>query len=294
MYYINSSLLSYLLTGKYPADSNLIKNIINGVEGLGKKQVISISQSDINNEWIIDTEDMIKNKVDKPKPAENNDKDNKKVKPEFYVAIDNEEINKILNSSKKYYTRSISLLRFFVYLLTTLSKKKDSKYNGIGIVSITDMVEATGLNNKTVTSYLNSLVEYELIYRYKSKDFIKFEDGDIVEISHTYGRFKDKDKIDKIGKQHEEDYGEKLKTKHQKINKSKSDKTRGLSQMYKHVENCIKEGKPIPYDNKKCKEIYIAMCDLNIKNNKEHPERLKDLSIFKQFDFYKGEYITYE
>lgn len=291
MYYVNTSLLTYLLTGKYPADNNLIKNIVNGVESLANKSVLLISQSDINNEWIIDAEDMVMNRVDKPieasKEIDSSDKTKKQDKPEFYVAIDNKEIHKILTSTKIYYTRSISLLRFYVYVLSTLSKKKDSKYNGIGFASIQDMVDATGYNRKTISSYLGSLVELKLLHIYKAKDFIKFEDGDVIEISHTYGRFKDQTRIDEVGKQHEEEYGEKIKAKHQKINKAKSDKTRGLSQMFKYIEKCVDEGKEVPYGYRKCKEIYTTMCELNLKNNKEHPERFKDLSMFKKYDFYK-------
>jgi hypothetical protein len=124
-----------------------------------------------------------------------------------------------------------------------------------------------------------------LLYRYKSKDCIIFEDGGVKEISHTYGRYNDKDLVEKIGKQHEAEYGAKLTAKHIKIKKDKSDKTRGLSQMFRYIEKCVQEGQDIPYDKKKCKEIYDAMLVLNEKNETEHPERVKDLSIFSGYSF---------
>lgn len=287
MYYVNTSLLSYLLTGKYPADSNLVKNIKDGIEGLGKKSTLILSQSNTNNEWIIDAKDMVKDRVDKSKESETGDSEKKQ--KDFYVGVENTEIHKILLFSDKYYTRSISLLRFYIYILSTIHKKKDDKYTGVGFTSIQNMVDATGYNKKTISSYLRSLVELELLYIYKAKDFVLFDDGGIVEISHTYGRFKDKELIEKIGKEHEEEYGMNLKSKHVKIKKDNSDKTRGLSQMFRHAEDCLKEGKDIPYNKKKCKEIYIAMLELNEKNEANHPDRIKDLSIFSNYDFYKGE-----
>lgn len=284
MYYVNTSLLSYLLTGKYPADNNLIKNIKDGIEQLAMKSILIFSQSNVSNEWIVDAEDMVKDRVDKLKETDMCD-DNKQP-TDFYVAVENADIHQILLSSPKYYTRSISLLRFYIYVLSTIHKKKDDKYTGVGFTSIQSMVDATGYNKKTISAYLKSLVELELLYIYKAKDFILFEDGDIVEISHTYGKYKDKDLVDKIGKQHEEEYGEKLKSKHIKIRKDKSNKTRGLSQMFRHAEDCARAGKEIPYKYSKLREIYHSMVELNKKNEIEHPERIKDLSIFSGYDFY--------
>lgn len=284
-YYVNTSLLSYLLTGKYPADNNLVKNIAEGIEGLEKKYIIKfVISQEVKNEWLIDADLIVKDKVNKS--TENYIKKNDD-EVEYYSAVQESAINKILMLNERYYTKSISLLRFYIYLLTTIFKKKDDKNEGVGFTSIQKMVKDIGYNRKTITSYLATLSDLELIYIYKPKDFILFEDGDIIEISHTYGKYENKDKVIAAGKSHESKYGEKLKSKHKKVNKIKSDKTRGLSQKYRHIYRCFNEGKEIPYTYRQCKEIYDVMRELNKRNESEHPDRVKDLSLFIEYDFYE-------
>lgn len=272
-YFVRSDSLSYLLTRTYPPIKQIMKCIDYGMVELAKKQMIVISQSDKAHEWIIDTDPM---KID-----------NKKSPSDYYTRVDEKEIQKILTSNNQYYTRSISLINFYIYVLSTLFKKK-GEYEGVGFTSLSDMSELYGINVKTILSYLNQLEELELLYVYRAKDSIQFEDGEIREISHTYGRYKDKQKIIQVGSKHEEEYGIKMKAKFKKIQKIRGDTTRAASHKYKHIIKCLEECKEIPYTYKECKEIYLLMADYN-KRYSYKPERNKDLSVFKNFDFYNNE-----
>lgn len=271
-YFASTDILAYLLSNSYPANSRLTSAISNGIIGLAEKIMIILSQSAKTNEWILDLQIMID---DNKKKDTTHDK--------LYTIVDETSIHKILQSNTEYYTKSISLVRFYIYVLSTIFKVNNG-YKGVGFTSIENMSDTTGYNTKTVSLYLKQLEELELIYIYRAKDRIKFDTGEIVEITHTYGRYKDKDLIVKIGKTHEEEYGS--KGKHKRINKYKGDKTRGLSQKYVHLDKCLAEGKKNPYEYEVNRDIYFAMVELNKKYDEEGRKRGKDLSMFREFDFY--------
>ena len=281
-YFTNVDYLSYLLSKKYPSENNLKKHLYNGIIELEKGKYISFETKGSNNrEWIINLSKLIEdNKFDK----------DKKLLPEnSYTSIDKTGIRKIILLSDKYYTKSISLIRFYSYLLSTIYNKNGKKYKGVGFTSIKTMAIENDHNEKTISTYIKQLVDLELIYVFKSKDFIKFEDGGIVEISTTYGRFKDKDIINILGKQHEMEYGEKLKSKHTKINKTNGDKTRKYSQKFKFIYDCYVAEKENPYTYEENKEIFEVMYALNKKYANERKDRVKNLDVFREFDFYTEE-----
>lgn len=275
-YYANADYIAYLLSGVYPANNKFTSAISNGIIGLANKVMIILSQSAKTNEWILDLQIMI---------DDNKKKDTTQDK--LYTIVDEADIHKIILSNGEFFTKSISLVKFYVYVLSTIFKS-GTEYKGVGFTSVDSMSSTTGYNTKTVSAYLKQLEELELIYIYRAKDRIKFDTGEIVEITHTYGRYKDKDLVNRIGKTHEEEYG--AKAKHKRINKSIGDKTRGLSQKYVHLDKCLDAGKKNPYKYKENREIYFAMVELNKKYDEEGRNRIKDLSMFKEFDFYNGEY----
>lgn len=269
LYYVNTRQMVYLLTKKYPFKGNLDKNILAGINGLISKGVIDKIYYDDkidSSEWILDLKNIISSYE----------------KKEYYSMLDSSEINKILLLNESYCTRSVSIVRFYSYILSTISKTGNK--SGVGYTSLKIMSEETGHNKKTLLSYLKVLSDLELLYIYKSKDFIKFDTGEFVEISHTYGKFKDKDKIIEIGAEHENTYGENIKGKHQKIKKTSSNKNRSYAQKFKYLESSIRETGLIPYGDKECEEIYRVIKKLNeqYKDTKEP----KDLSIFENFKFY--------
>lgn len=275
LYYVNVDLMAYLLTKTYPCRNRLDKNISEGISGLiskGLVRQIKYGDYEKKDEWIVDLNDF--------KVA------NEKKEKGFYTVLDELDVQTILMMNEKYYSRSISLIKFYAYLLSTIFKS--GRYKGVGFTSIDELASTSGCSAKTISSYLKSLEEMNLIFVYKSSDFIKFDTGEFVEISHTYGRYKDKELVESMGRQHEEEYGEKLKSKHQKIKKKNSNKNRGYAQKFNHLYKCMMDTGEIPYRKDECKKIYIAMKRLNDIYENERPNKpKKDLSIFSNFDFYE-------
>lgn len=271
MYYVNIKSLTFLLTRKFINDKKLAKNLLDGINGLNKKGLIELTKAGERNEWIINTTAFI----NEFRLEEN----------EFYTAIDEEDIIKILKMRNSYYVKSIAIINFYAYLLTTISKTGDKK--GVGFLNNDDLSYNTGLHKNTVLNYLKALEELRVIYIYRPSDYILLQSGDIVEIGNTYGRYQDKDKVTAIGSEYAESYGESFKIKYKRLDKSVANKTRGYSHKFRHLKKRIEQGLDPEYTYDECKEIYWAMRDLNARYIKEgNNERLKDLRVFKTYDFY--------
>lgn len=269
IFFARSDLLSYLLTRQYPPVKQIMSIISTGVTELKENKIISIIQSDKSNEWVIDITAL----------------NNNYTRDDYYTAIDENDVYTILLSNEKHYGISVSLLRFYIYIVSTLQKKKDGR-GGVGFTQLDTITAETGVTHKTARKYLKRLEELNLIYIYHPNDSIIFNTGEIREISSVYGKLEDKDKIIEVGKTYEETYGAAIKNKFKKISKKNGALTRGYSQKYNHLQICVNSGKDAPYSYNECKEIYLAMIDYNEKY-KDREERLKDLSVFMIFDFYK-------
>ena len=202
---------------------------------------------------------------------------------EFYTPIDENDIYKILNLSD-YYTRSISLLHFYSYVLSTIFKSGKNK--GVGFTSLKNMSEYTGLSARTISSYLDTLVEKEFLYIYKSTDFIKFDTGEFIEISHTYGKFKDKEIVIASGKQHEAEYSNRIKNKHKKVKKPNKS-VRSYIQQYAYIKKSIMETGVIPYDDEKMEEVYNFIKKLNEKQQGIKDKKTYSLDVFSNYYFYE-------
>lgn len=288
LYYVNVKQIGYLLTKEYPTKGNLDRNVLSGIKGLISSKVISDENSsenkkiqDAKEEWILNLSNLIQSN-------QNKDKEEIKASRDFYTFVDDDEICKILNLGNEYYTKVINMLRFYIYVLSTIFKS--GKHKGVGFTSLSNMIEDTGLSSKTISSYLTTLVENELLYIYKSKDFIKFDTGEFIEISHTYGRFKDRNLINEIGKTHENEYGSRLNSKHKKVKKP-TNKVRSYTQKYAYLKKSIMEIGEIPYnyDDDKMKEVYTFMRKLNKKQQGIKGKKTYPLNIFSNYDFYDGE-----
>ena len=275
LYYVNVKQIAYLLTRSYPTKDNLDRNVLSGIKGLISKGILSCENVG-ENEWILNLSSLIQSNQKK-------DKEEIKSSRDFYTFVEDSEVCKILNLGERYYTKVINLLRFYIYVLSTIFKS--GKHRGVGFTSLNNMSEDTGLTTKTISNYLTLLVENELLYIYRSKDFIKFDTGEFIEISHTYGRFKDKDLIIEMGKTHDNEYGYKLNNKHKKIKKP-TNKVRSYTQKYAYLKRSIEDTGVIPYDNDQLKDIYKFIKKLNEKQ-KDIREPYP-LDIFSNFDFYEG------
>lgn len=271
-YYCNLDTLSYLLTKDLPTENNFNKNLFDGFNGLVEKEIISIIKVLGKNGWIINTNGLTHE-------FEQNSSD-------FYTAFDENDISKILLAAKTYYTKAISMVRFYCYLLTTVTKTGDKE--GVGFTSYNDMSYYASIHKNTIMRYIKDLEELQLIYVYRPDDYIIFENGDIAEIGNTYGRYEDKDKIYKVGSKYAASYGYKFTTRYKKLDKAVANKTRGLSQKHIHMIRCRDQGVSHEYTIDECKKIYVAMAELNERYIKEGRDcKMKDLTVFQGYDFYK-------
>lgn len=176
------------------------------------------------------------------------------------------------------------MLRFYSYVLTTIFRTGEHK--GVGFTSLGNMSLETGISTRTLSSYLDTLVENKILHVYKSSDFIKFNTGRFIEISHTYGKYKNKDYINYRGKQHDVEFCNRLNGRYKKVRKPKN-KTRSYVQKYIHVKKTIEETGEVPYENNEMKDIYEFIKELNKKQEGIKGKKPYSLDIFSSFDFYK-------
>lgn len=247
----------------------MINSIISGIENLLDnyiiKEIKDIPEKNVKkHEWIIDASLIYE-------------------KNGYFTNMTFDELKKIL-SIECHYGKSITLLRFYNYILSTLHKKKTDSTYGVGFTSVETMVDKMGLNQKTIYSYLIELEQHELMHVYRPQISIVKKDGTIKEIPSTYGRFEDKEKIDRIGREYEN------KQNNKKLPR-KNNNNRALSQKYVQIKKCIDEGRCIPDKYKdELKDIYLVAFELNKKYNQEsRKDKIKDLTMFKNYEFYKGE-----
>jgi hypothetical protein len=270
-YFISLGLLSYQLIGKQIASQTITTAILSGIhEMIKKKYVISTEKSNDrrSNEWILNLKklqiDKIKNKEEK----------------EFYTSIESDIIKNILISDIK---EKLSILRFYCYLMTTVSKTGEK--SGVGFTSYEDMALTTGICRQTISKYMDKLETEKIIHIYRSTDAILLQPNVLREIPNTYGDISNKNKIISVGKIHEDSFGENAK----RVRSSKFSSTRSAAAKYNIIINDLNTTGEIRYDYDILKEIYETLLEYN-KRYKNDIKESKGLSIFSNYDFYQGEY----
>lgn len=258
-YFISLGYLSFLLVGKQVASQLVTSSILSGIAKILKDNPDMYVEKKRANDWTLN---LSKFKIEK---------DSKK----YYTVINSDYIVKILNSNLK---EKIELLRFYCYIMTTLSKTGDKV--GVGFTSYENMDTATGICRQTISKYMDKLEQLNIIYIYRSSDSIKI-DNMIREIPNVYGDINNKDKIKIVGSEHEDNYG--LNKKRIKKNKEKS--SRSASAKFNIMLNDLNTTGEIRYTNAECKEIYETLVKYNEKYSYDEGLQ-KDLSIFSNFDFY--------
>ena len=163
-------------------------------------------------------------------------------------------------------------------------KTKEKK--GVGFTSYQDMANRFKITRQTISKYIDKLEELKIIYIYRSNDTIVYDDGKVREISNVYGNQKNKKKIIACGIQHERDYGKNSVENIKLVSKSKAKSTRSASAKHNVILGDLAEGGKIRYGYDECKDIYETLLEFN-KRYSYDEDRQKDLSIFKDYDFYK-------
>ena len=185
----------------------------------------------------------------------------------------------ILNSDMK---DKISIVKFYCYLMTTISKTGEKA--GVGFTPYQDMASNIDICRQTISKHMDKLEEKSIIYIYKSNDAIILQPNIVREIPNTYGDVSNKNKIISIGKNHVENYGKNAK----RIKSSKQSKTRSASAKYNILMKDLESTGEIRYEDDELKEIYETLLEYNRKYEKYEKDP-KDLSIFRNYYFYKGD-----
>lgn len=190
-----------------------------------------------------------------------------------------------------------SLLRYFIFLIGTLSGKitvylENGEYKNcvVGNFTIEYLSNLSGLGKRTVIEYNKILEDNHLLYIYRQKDFIFEEDNSIRQLPNVYGRYCDSEYVDNFAinqQQYKDSY------KYRKNNHEIANIKRKLAQMYLQL---IK-GKGEKYTEREILDIYNYVLEENKKyermyeKNKyeDYLDKIRDVSIFKKYEFLKGE-----
>lgn len=226
---------------------------------------------------------------------------------EQFVTIYLEEIYEIL-SCKEIMKKKISMLRYFVALISTFnwSKSMRSLQGKIGSMSVEYIAMQAGNSQRTCIRYNEILSEMKMIYIYRSND--KIREGDkLKQIKNCYSRYADKDACEKYASNYENWNGYQHKIMLTQKNKEQADNNRRLAQIYnricegygdtydkgtiRKVRNYITNKNKVlqeEIDNKYAQEYYKEKGKLSYSDVawvEKLESQIRDESVFEQFDF---------
>ncbi|MFA5617891.1 MAG: hypothetical protein WDK95_13705 [Syntrophorhabdaceae bacterium] len=255
LYYIRGDAIYYYLSGKVTNDLRDIKKFNKALLELDEKKYIKILQNKKDSSFEVDLTAL-------------------NISKEYYTIVYQDEIRKIINSDEKYRFR---LLRYFLCLVSTFTRVAEGKNKAtpsVSYISASNLRDMCDLKNiKTVYRYNDVLQDLCLIYVERSNDFVKI-DNTVKSIPNTYGRYKDKDIVIKTSEGYTNKYGSK------RLSAKNAHSTRSASHKYMWWL----KGKEYSYDE--LKEVYLTLVEFNKKYERIDDSRLKDLTVFSEFDFY--------
>lgn len=267
--------LIYYLIGEIPQQRNRIKDYIKcGINELVKKGII-IKQKEFSKHYILDCQRLWI------------DTDGGNFTKIFLDEV--QQIFKIKNIN------NFTLFRYFIFLMGTLVGKitvylTNGEYkNGVvGNYTIDYIANKIGISKKTAIEYNKILEKEKLLYVYRQKDFVIDEENNIKSLSNIYGRYCDKEYIEKFAnnqKKYKQSY------RYKKNDQEVSNNKRRLAQMYQQ----LLKGRGKKYTKNEILEIYNYVISENKKyenmyeKNKceDHLNKIRDVDIFNKFDFLK-------
>jgi hypothetical protein len=255
--YINCEQLIYVLTDSVKFTKRFLTSIRAGINELVNLGLINFENVISCDSFIIDLSPLYfsTSKADNPENQT------------YYVMITQDEVKKCVNGKSTY---KFKLLRYFAYMIGSFR-------GDIGFCSMDEIAYGFNCTNKTINNNNKILEKLELLYIYRSSDYIRDSVNDITtSITNTYGRYCDKDKVIQAAIDYENNYGYKTKMLKSKVTREKSNQCKSYLMRYYSFKN----GKE--YDNKELKEIYLGMIDYNNR----YSNKRQDLHIFKDYDFY--------
>ncbi len=310
--YISVNRLVFTLIGENDCEKALSDALQRGIYELDGKEYISIRKNlstTKSSEFIVD---LSKLHLDTSK--------------DIFVIVYDDEIYKLLTCKELMYKR-IKMVKYFVALISTFDNSKrmvvlqdmPNLQGKIGHMKQSYIAAQADNSERTCQRYNEILVDMKMIYVYKSDDYICHENesgnNSLVQISNCYSRYSDREICEQYASNYDNFYG----TEHQiviaKKKKAQANKNRGLAQIYVQIcsgntdyskEKIIEVYKYISNMNKsiqddideKYQEEYYQRKGVLTYSDKAYVEKLKgklrDVSIFEQFDFLKEEYFTRE
>lgn len=235
---------------------------------------------------------------------------------ENFIILFPEEVHKIL-TCKEVMKKKISILKYYVALISTFNWSKDMNYiegiqnlqGKIGCMSIEYIAEQAGmLSQRTCIRYNEVLSEIKILYIYKSNDKIR-ENDKLKQIKNCYSRYVDKDVCELYASSYENYRGVRHKIVITKKKKEQADNNRRLAQIYNRIcdgygdaydepiirkvqKYIINKNKTLQeeIDGKYAQEYYQKeghLTDSDERWVKRLSDQIKDESVFEKFDFLK-------
>ncbi|CUX71754.1 hypothetical protein BN3590_04456 [Clostridium sp. C105KSO15] len=292
-FYISVNMILYNLFDNVDYKRSDREHIYDGLLELIKEKVIVVIHEVSKTEFILDAQTLV---VDK---SVNED--------DHFVEIASKELYLIMNCKEGKNKRGVSrlsLLRYFVNLIGTIDFNKgvytdyagSQKNNFVGYMTQEYLCRLSGISKNTLLSFNKILEENEIIYVYHHMKNKVLDDGTRRALINHYGRYPDKEDIEKFAIQYEEEKGIA-----EKIVDAPSNNHKKLANCYYAL--CTIKGKT--YDDELIKEIYnyIHKCNMEVQkeidevNSREiltHSdetyleklyEKLRDEDVFGDYDF---------
>lgn len=304
-YYISINSILYELFGSFNYKRQDYINISNGLADLQNnpldkdKSVKFTYYYDAKNkkskkEFIINLSEL---DIDKT----NNEED-------YYTTITDDELKFIMNYGKtgaanENQINNYALLRYFIFLISTINfnegiyvdAKGEIYKDFVGYQSHKYLADNVGISENTLIKFNSILEENKILYCKRNNKNRKTVSGEFRSLRNHYGRYKDKEYIDKFNEQYLIKLGleEPISKKQTKQNQSLANKyyqiTKGriyddldvVKEIYNYIHKCnVEIQKQIDSKNE---QSLLSDSDLIYVESLE--KRLRDESIFDKYGF---------
>lgn len=280
--YINMELLAYQLTQNIHCPRKFMEKIKIGFDELLKNKIVDIINERARH-IVIDVSKLHVNTS----------------VANFTVL----EYNEILRIFKIDSYNTFSLLRYFTFLMGTISSSIEvwlnqyqHKNNVVGNLTISSLSKLSGISTRSIIEYNKVLEDTGLLYVCRPNDVILDSDsGTIRRMVNVYGRPVDKVYIDHFSlkqKQYENSYSYSVK------GSKASNMKRRFAQMYIQLS----KGNDKSYSKQDIADVYTYVLAENQKYEKlyseshydEYLKKIRDDSVFEKYDFLKEIPISIE
>jgi hypothetical protein len=264
----------YWLTKNEHPNKYLMKCIKCGLDELIREDIIS-KTDEVQKHYILDCSKLWI------------DTDNEK-----FTIITFQEVEKVFTIEN---VNNFTLLRYFVYLMGSLSGKIDvwldaikHKTRVVGMLTIDQLADLSGTSVRAIVDYNKVLEEYGLLYVRRQNDFVLDKANSIKQLPNIYGRPCDKSYIDAFAK-NQKKYNKSYRYIEKNI--ATVNNNRRLAQMYQQ----LLKGKGEKYTKDEIIEIYNYVVAENRKymgiyeknGYQSCLDKIRDTNVFKKYGIAK-------